>query len=73
MVGDCVKDPKKMQLRFDPSQELEFSRFLSSVPEPTFWERSSELRAYSKVWLIIFGIAGFIWMGVNFLLTQFAG
>lgn len=70
VVSDCAKDPTKEQLRFDPSQELEFGRFLNTVPKPSLWEHSLGVRTNAIVLLILLGVAGFIWAVVSTLLAM---
>ena len=70
VVSDCAKDPKREQLRFDPNQDHEFGRFLSAVPKPSLWERSSDVRTNAIVLLILLGIVGLIWAVVSRVLAM---
>lgn len=70
VVSDCAKDPKREQLRFDPEQDHEVGRFLSAVPKPSLWERSSDARTNAIVLLILLSIVGLIWVIVSAVLTM---
>jgi hypothetical protein len=70
VVSDCAKDPSKEQLRLDPNQAVEFSRFLNTIPKPSLWERSSEFRASAIVLLVFSGVIGLIWVVGSALLAM---
>jgi hypothetical protein len=70
VVSDCAKDPTQKQLRFDPSREFEFGRFVKAVPTPSLWERSFDLRIKAIVWAILLALSAVVWPVISALLKM---
>ncbi len=70
VVSDSAKDPTKKQLRLDPHQELEFGRFVTAVPAPSFWERSANVRVTVVAWVIFLAIVAVVWAVLSTVLAM---
>jgi hypothetical protein len=44
---------KTDEFRFDRNEDVLFQKFLRSVPQPTFWERTRQGRTNFAAWVII--------------------
>ena len=61
--GRVISPGATDEFRFDRSEDAAFQKFLRSVPQPTFWERTRQGRTNFAAWVII----GSVIIGPSFL------